>query len=1134
MTKAFKSILLAFTTLFAGVVAYAQVTTATLSGKIVDQNGQSVPGAAIVAVHGPSGSMYGATTNAEGRYSIQGLRTGGPYKVEVSSLGYQTVEYNGITLRLGEVYNLDASIKETNELLDAVVLTASPKSKFTAQEKTGATTNISNEEILAIPTTSRSITDVAKLSPYGGNGMSFAGGDGRSTNFTVDGANFNNNFGLSSSLPGGGMPISLDAIEEVQVVVSPFDVRQTNFIGGGVNAITKSGTNTWKGTGYVYHINKALEGKTVEGGQAVNGEANNETVYGATVGGPIIKNKLFFFGSFEYSGNMEEITPSRPSEDGVINTDKSLVRTKISDMDRVSKYLKETYGYDTGGYTNYTKPSNNMKFLARIDWNINQNHHLALRYNYTSNKHYVGTNGNSADFADPYLGETGYRHKSYNRLNTDSYPTVVSHAFVNSMYTMENNVRSYSLDLNSRLGANLSNQLLVTYSNIEDIRGSDSDKFPFIDIMEPYTVDGKTDPLVPYIAAGYELFTWYNGVHNRVFNAKDEVTYYMGDHKLTGGVSMEYQFADNAYMREGTGYYRFKSVDDFVNGNAPETVALTYGYDGNETPSARIQFTQYGLYGQDEWNVNDQLKVTAGVRFDTIVYDNDDLMTNNKIKALDYGGVHIDTGLWPKANVQISPRVGFTYDVFGDKSMKVRGGTGLFAGRLPLVFLTNMPSNTAMYQHTSVFTTIYNSDKTVKTANPYLEQFAAKNNGGKLLTNTADILKKMNQLDPANNPLTITPEDGALQSKVAAVDPNFKMPQIWKTSLALDLQLPTSFPWSLTAEGIFNKTVNGILVQNWNIKDNKTWSRFTGLDRRHIYPEDMYYQKQQCYVLTNTNKGYGWIFNINTTLEPVKNLKVTASYTHTVQKEVTGMPGSDPSSVYDGLATVDGPNFAVLQNSQYVRPDRLMATVTYKVPFTKTAISLFYEGYMRSGLSYTYSNDMNGDKLATDLIFIPTDDQMAVYTPGTPGDPTKVLFDSQATIDTFKAFIEQDSYLKSHRGQYAEAYAAYAPMVHKFDLRIVQPFSFKVAGTKQTFELSADIMKFNNLINDNWALSWSYDPSINSGSILTYKGMTANGQPYFTTNFKAHEDGSPAKTWYHDHDYTQTWYIQLGIKYLFN
>ncbi|MBQ7751219.1 MAG: TonB-dependent receptor [Bacteroidales bacterium] len=1111
MIKTFKRLALAIITLFAGIVSYAQVTTSAINGRVVDAQGAPLEGVAVIASHLPSGTVYGAITNSDGRYTIQGMRSGGPYKVEVSCLGYQSVEYTDITLKLAESYGLNAQLSDASEFLSEAKVIAAPTSKFALEEKTGATTNISNADILTLPSTSRSITDIAKLSPYGGNGMNIAGGDGRSANFTVDGANFNNNFGLSSTLPGGGMPISMDAIEEVQIVVSPFDVRQSNFIGGGVNAITKSGTNTVKGTAYVYHQNGKLRGTYVDGDEVTQDRDEKETVYGATVGFPILKNKLFFFGSFEYTSNPTMPNYWRPSTNGVADKDAYISRTTVADMQRVSDFLKNTYGYDTGGWSNYGKTESNLKLLARIDWNISQKHHLAFRYNFTTNSYWVGTNGSSADFNDP-TGIKGTR-MSYNRLSQYSM------AFVNSMYSMENNVHSFSFDLNSRLGDNLSNQLLVTWSNIEDVRGSDSDKFPFIDILNGYTgsIAGGDlkQTLEPYMAAGYELFTWYNGVHNRVLNAKDDITYYAGAHKLTAGASFEYQFADNAYMREGTGYYRFRSVDDLLNGAAPETVALTYGYGGNETPSARIRFTQVGLYGQDEWDVNDKLKVTAGVRFDTILYNNADLMTNNAIYAVDFGGKKLDTGKWPATNVQVSPRIGFTYDIFGDKSLKVRGGTGLFAGRLPLVYMTNMPSNAAMFQHLSVMTTQYNTDGTIAARNPNLDAFAASANGGKFPTATADILAKLNKLDPANNPTDITPKDGALQSTVNGVDPNFKMPQVWKTSLALDMRLPTSFPFSMTAEGTFNKTINGTLIANWNNTDNTTWPTWSGPDNRHVYGTYSNYTKYPCYVLTNTNKGYGWIFVLSASAEPVKNLKINASYTHTEQYEVTGMPGNNAESVFTGLPTVDGPNFAVLHGSQYVRPDRLMASVSYRLPIG-TTLSVFYQGYTPTGNSYLYSNDVNGDGVKQDLIYI-------------PATKDEIKWTSAAEADKFWNFLEQDSYLSTHKGQYAESYAVHAPMVHYVDLRATQDFKIRIGKSVNTLQLSCDLMNVGNLLNNSWGAINIFDESVNEGQILTMDHLE-NGEPVFKTNFK----GDSPKTWNHSHSVGSLWYLQLGLKYMFN
>ncbi|MBQ5529782.1 MAG: TonB-dependent receptor, partial [Bacteroidales bacterium] len=666
------------------VPAYAQVTTASFAGTVVDENGEPLIGAAVVAVHAPSGTQYYAVTNENGRYAIQGMRTGGPYEVTYSLIGCQTIVVPDIILSLAETYQQDVVLKTATELLNEAIVVASASSKLVT-ERTGAATNINNAQIVNLPSVSRAITDVTRLSPYGGNGMSFAGADGRTANFTVDGANFNNNFGLSDKLPGGGSPISIDAIEELQVVISPYDVRQTNFIGGGVNAITKSGTNTFKGSAYVYHKNENLQGDTVDGEQISNARAKNRTTtYGFTAGGPIIKNKLFFFVNGEYSKIPTIVNRWRGSSNGVANPDDFISRTRLSDLQRVSEYVKSKYGYDTGSWTDFPANENNMKILARIDWNISDKHKLALRYNYTKNNVWNNPNGSSMD---------GGTRMSGSRISQYSM------SFANSMYSMQNLVSTWSLDLNSRLSDNVSNQFLATFSKLDDVRGTNSEEFPFIDILD----DTQTNN---YMALGYELFTWNNAVHNTIANVKDDVTWYKGSHKVTAGINYEYQMADNQYMRNGTGYYRYKSVEDFLSGAIPQVVCLTYGYDGEQYPAARVQFHKAGVYAQDDWNVTDRFKLTYGLRIDGLFFDNSDLMTNNKILTLDYFPkvynyelTHIDTGKWPTAKVTFSPRVGFSWDVFGDKSFKVRGGTGLFSGRLPLVFFTNMPTNGGLVQY---------------------------------------------------------------------------------------------------------------------------------------------------------------------------------------------------------------------------------------------------------------------------------------------------------------------------------------------------------------------------------------------------------------------------------------------------
>ena len=1095
MSKQLRMLMLAVMALFITVGVQAQITTAAMGGRVIDDTGEAVIGASVRAVHEPSGSVYGAVTNVDGRYSIQGMRTGGPYTVTVSYVGYTTKTFSNLTMQLGEVFNLNVDLSENVAQLGEVVVTATA-SKFAA-EKTGAVTNINQNTLVNLPTVSRSISDVVRMSPYSGGGMSFAGGDGRSTNFTVDGANFNNNFGLSSALPGGGTPISIDAIEEMQVVVTPFDVRQTNFIGGGVNAVTKSGTNTFKGTAYTYYKSENLHGTRLAGQDAARAR-DRQYVYGATLGGPIIKNKLFFFVNAEYTKTPGVVNRWRASADGVADKTNYISRTTLSDMQRVSDFVKQKYGYDTGSYTNFPADESNKKLLARIDWNITQDHHLAVRYNYTKNTAWNSTNGNSSD--------TGYRLRNMDRLSEYSM------AFANTMYSMDNTVKTISADLNSHFGSNLSNQLLFTYTKIEDIRGSNSAPFPHIDIMNGYTTaaDGTvTQDLSPYMSLGYELFTWNNGVKNNITTITDNFTAYLGAHKLTAGFSFEHQMANNSYMRNGTGYYRYRSVDDFLNSAAPEAVALTHGYGGEKNPTAQVRFNQYGLYAQDEWSIGNDLKLTGGIRFDNISFNNDDVMTNNAIKALDYGGKHVDTGAWPKTNIQISPRFGFTWDVFGDKRLKIRGGTGLFAGRLPLVFFTNMPTNSGMVQYLSKnVNTTYNSDGTIKSRNQMLDQFA-----GRIVTDVDEMISIL------GTPTTIKPEDGTISGDVNGVDRNFKMPQVWKSSLGIDYQVPVSFPLTITGEFTYTDNINAVRLVNWNIQENTSaWERFSGADRRLIYPDNYTYTKTPAFVLTNTHKGYGWTANLTVNATPIENLDIMAAYTHTVMKEISGMPGSNANSAWQGLYTVDGPNFAKLQNSQYVTPDRLIASVSYT--YGKDHFSLFYTGYSYGGYSYFYSNDMNGDGIGADLMYIPRND-------------SEINFVNDADRADFWAFVEQDKYLKNHKGEYAEAYSARAPWVHQFDFRWAHDFTLKVGNTDHRLQLSADVENIGNLLHSSWGVPKFFSAETNNGRILKYEGKDANNVPTFSL-YRDKNGVAPKKTWDYNRAYDNAWRIQLGVKYYFN
>ena len=1105
-----KFLLLFVLLLTTALSSFAQVTTSSMAGHVTFANSdEDVIGATVQAVHEPSGTRYNAVTNTSGRFSIQGMRTGGPYAVTVTYIGYQPQTVKGIVLQLAETYPLNVTISEdANQLTEIVV--SGKASKFTA-EKTGAATNITSAQIVNLPTVSRSITDVTRLSPYGGNGMSFAGSDGRLANFTVDGSNFNNNFGLSSGLPGGGNPISIDAIEEMQVVIAPYDVRQTNFIGGGVHAITKSGTNTFKGSAYIYHQNENMRGDAIEREQISGArEKDQTTTYGFTLGGPIIKDKLFFFANAEMVMKPTVVNRWQGSdEENPADADNYVSRTSKADLQAVSDYMAQKYGYNTGSYTSFPADEKNYKILARLDWNITDQHHLALRYNYTKNRYWSSPNATSMD---------GGTRMSGSRMSQYSM------SFANSMYAMDNLVHSFSLDLNSRLSENLSNQFLATLSKLDDVRDSESGAFPFIDI----TKDDNN-----YMALGYELFTWNNAVHNTIWNLKDDVTYNLGKHKITAGVMYEHQMADNQYMRNGTGYYRYNITDDMYNNgvlnaaalfnSTPEIFCLTYGYDGESKPAARVQFNKAGFYIQDDWNITDRVKLTYGTRIDGLFFDNGDLMTNgvreydangNLIKSsgilgLDYDGRTIDTGKWPKNSITFSPRLGFTYDVFGDKSLKVRGGTGLFSGRLPLVFFTNMPTNGGLVQYQAQ----------INAKNAAAKGFSMQEFAGGPMTNISDMLAKLEKL---GYPMSVTPADGSVPSSISAVDPDFKMPQVWKTSVAVDYQLPVSFPFTATGEFIFNKTINAVCISDWSIPSVGGFSRFNGADNRPLYPSG-FRTGTKAFVLENTSKGYGWSANVTLNAQPAEWLSLMAAYTHTVSKEITGMPGSAAESAFTYVPTSEGPNNIGLHNSQYVTPDRIVASATLHDK-CGNHYSFVYETW-RGNYNYSYmlTNDMNGDGYAYDALYVPTDQDVA---------SGAFRFVSEDDKTRFMDYVHASDYLSDRQGKYAEAYSVYSPWVHRLDFAYKHDFKLNVGNTRHTLQLSADIKNVLNLFNSSWGVAKYLNPAIGQEArILKYEGVDADGYATFST--PAAINGK-TETFVPYHSLGQCWYASIGVKYFFN
>ena len=566
-------------------------------------------------------------------------------------------------------------------------------------------------------------------------------------------------------------------------------------------------------------------------------------------------------------------------------------------------------------------------------------------------------------------------------------------------------------------------------------------------------------------------------------------------------------------MRNGTGYYRYESVDDFINGAAPSVVCLTYGYDGETSPAARVQFNKLGIYGQDEWNITKNLKLTYGVRFDGLFFNNGDLMTNNAILKLNYytssGQVrHIDTGKWPSNSLTISPRVGFTYDVFGDKSLKIRGGSGLFSGRLPLVFFTNMPTNGGMVQYQAQ----------LNSRNTDMSQFA----GGLVVDENGrpTIAALQQKLFGLGYPQTVTPDDGTVPSSISAVDPDFKMPQVWKTSLAFDYQLPVSFPFSVTVEGIFNKTLNAASISDWSMLPAEGFARWNGADPRPIYPTG-FRSGTKAFVLENTSKGYGWSANVTLNAQPAEWLNLMAAYTHTVSKEITGLPGSAAESAFTYVPTNAGPNNIKLHNSQYVTPDRIVASATIHDK-SHNHYSFIYETW-RGGYNYSYmlANDMNGDGYSYDALYIPTDQEVGTG---------KFRFASEDDKVRFMNYVHNNDCLKNRQGEYAEGYSVYSPWVHRIDFAYKHDFTLNIANTLHTLQLSFDMKNVLNFFNSSWGVSKYMNPLLNEGRILKYESTDAQGYPVFSTPNSV--NGS-VETFVPNHSIGQCWYASVGLRYIF-
>jgi len=1082
--------------LFIAFAAVAQVTTSSMSGRITETDGTPVIGAAVVAVHTPSGTKYYSITDITGNYRIQNMRVGGPYTIEIAYLGYGTIKAENLFLRLGENFVYDARLVEEALTLSEIVVSAGIKNPILNADRTGASLNVSSRELASLPTISRSIMDFTRMTPQA-NGSSFAGRDGRYNTVTIDGAAFNNNFGLSSNvMPGGtSQPISLDAIEQVSVNLAPYDVRQSRFTGAAINAVTKSGDNTWRATAYTYQRPKSFTGDKV-GDQTVKGARDKDSqTYGFTFGGPIVKDKLFIFASFESEKENSPSSGWEPSTNGVAIRDERISRTTVADLERMKQHLLSTYGYDPGDYKDFGAfPYTNYKVLARLDWNIAQNHKFALRYNRLRNTSTTLTNATSGPPNVP--------------RNNNSRISEYSISFSNSFYGSENTIDAFAAELNSTFGNRIANKLLVSYTATTDPkRTSNSEIFPFVDIYE----DGN-----PYMSFGYELFSYRNQVENNTFSIVNNLTLNLDKHTLTAGISYDNIYVNNSYIREGTSYYRYNSMDDFINNVKPAGFGITYGYGGTDPRGVEMSFGLGSLYLQDEWMVNNNFKLTYGLRAEFPMYHNE-LMGNPAVSALTFkDGYKLDLASWPTSKIQINPRIGFNWDVKGDRSVQVRGGTGLFAGVLPFVWFTNQPSSSGTIQSPELGIVEANLPADFRFNKDFRAQVA-----------------KYPALFPQAVSTTL-----ASGAALAEVSKDFKMPRVWRTNLAGDFELPGNM--ALTLEALFTKDLNSIVQQNVNLASPSRV--FSGPDKRAHYwnpatnkaeGNKVVSSTSTVMVLKNADAGYQALLTAQLTKNFSYGFSGMLAYTYNISKDLSANPGSAAPSAWQSNLDVYDLNNPQLSYSSFAVPHRVVGSLSYKVEYLRhlaTTFSIYYNGAAMGRSTFAYSNDMTGDGYASDILYIPNraSDLTFVDVPG------KMTVAEQ--VAKFQEFLDNDPYLSKRKGEYAERFGTVNPWRNSWDVKVLQDIFAKFgSGRKYTLQLSLDIVNAANLLNKDWGaftrsgLANQYDVIMP----LTYKGVNHLGEPTFTlnatdiANFDAKNKQIKATT------ISSTWGMLFGIRLIF-
>ena len=1119
LSKKFLSLLLAVTL---SVTLMAQETTSEIQGTVTDGT-NLVAGASITAIHTPTGTKYVTTSRRDGRYNLPNLKIGGPYTITVSFVGYKTEKQDGIILVLGQEFRADFGLKLDTKALESVTVnTTTRQNKIFSNSRTGSQEVVTRSLIEQLPTINRSISDFTKLEPTA-NGLNIGGRTNQYNNMTLDGANFNNSFGLSSTLGGqtSAQPVSMEAIEQIQVQVSPYDVKQGGFASTGINTVSRSGTNTFKGTVYTYLKNQNYQGYDVSGVTVPKTDYNYK-IQGISVGGPIIKNKVFFFFSGEQVRQTAPATSYIASDANHPVTSGSVSQANADTLTALSNFLQSKYNYNPGSFQGYSFQTNSDKITAKLDVNLG-NSTLTLKYNYLKS------------FADQFASTS----RPGSGFVTGGQPGNTSMPFFGSGYVINNNFNIFLAELNTRFSNKSTNKFQVGYTALRDFRSAHTTAdFPLVDILSGGNI---------YTTFGYEPYTYNNILNTDVYQFNDIFTLYKGAHEITIGTQNSYKKYQNAFAPAWNGAYQFNSLTDFynaVNNGTVNTSGTTTtnktGYylqysalPGGAFPWAYAGSTELSLFLQDKWRISQNFTLTYGLRGDYTHYKQ--AMTDNPyFDALTFkNGVSYNIGQAPMNNLIISPRVGFNWDVLGDKSLQFRGGLGLFEGAPPFVWISNQASNNGV-QFGSFTANVGGS--TSATPSSYIGSYPFS--------------PDVNKYRPASG--------SALSSySTALVASNFKYPTVFKTTIAMDKKFAKD--WIFTIEGNYSRDINAVYYSNTNLNETNAYP-LAGADNRLRYLTTVSTSNKYYYAGTSpsnpnlgnsilmSNNSQGFVFTGTFRIQKnARNFSGSLAYTYATALN-TAEGGSTASSLWSAAAVGNqDPNAANLGLGSYYQPHRIIASVTYRATWSKmfnTTFGAIFEMAANGTGNYVYNGDLNGDgNTGNDLIFIPKNpSDINLVRAGSGGNGTTATPADTRTASQIwsqlDAFIQSSPYLKKHRGEYAERNANVYPMFTHLDVNVTQNIVFKTGGNMHTLQVSLDVINAGNLINNHWGVAQT--PIVSN--FLKYEGLTtsannANGVAINTPAFSMpYQTGTTPYTsaFGNSTSIFSRWQMQLGLRYLFN